>query len=404
MIKIILLSDFAEEYSKNILRGITKYSKDYGPWTFCRMPTYYRETIGIDGILEWAKNWGADGIIGQFYNSQEVQKFTRAKIPVIAQDFKERFTDIPNITGAYRETGRMGADYFLKKGFKNFAFYGFNDIVWSRERAEGFEERLGEAGHSAHYYEHQESHSMNLWFYKPSALSEWLNSLPKPIAIMACDDNQGHHITDAARHAGIRVPDDVAVLGIDNDETICDLSDPPLSSIALNTEKSGYEAARLMEQMIKTKEFTGPDIVVRSTQVVTRHSTDIFASKDKHIVCALKFIHNNLDKNLTVRQILKEVPYSRRSFEKRFALITGYPIYEYVYNQRIERFTKKLLETDMSIFGIALELGLHDSKNIARQFKQIKGVTPMAFRKKNTLSKIHPTVLSAVADLSFSDA
>lgn len=351
------------------------------------MPTYYRETIGIDGILKWAQEWEANGIIGQFYNGEEVAKFTKAKIPVIAQDFKERFTDIPNITGAYRETGALGADYFLKKGFKNFAFYGFGNIVWSRERAEGFEERIQEAGFDVHYYEHKDSRGIDLWYYKPSALSDWLKSLPKPVALMACDDNQGHHITEAARHAGIRIPDELAVLGVDNDEMICDLSDPPLSSIELDSEKSGYEAARLMEQMIEEGVCYADDIVVNATQVVTRHSTDIFASKDKYIVSALKYIHGNLDKNLKVDQVLKEVPLSRRSLEKRFIMTTGYPVYEYIYNQRIEKFTQKLLETDMTIFEIALDLGLSDSKNIARQFKQIKGVTPMEYRKQHMLAK-----------------
>src|SRR5688500_10466077 len=387
MIKIILLSDFAEEYNKNLLRGITRYSKDHGPWTFCKMPTYYRETIGIDGILKWAKEWEANGIICQCYNNEEVEKFTQANIPVIAQDCKERFTDIPNITGAYKETGRLGANYFLKKGFKNFAFYGFGNIVWSRERAEGFEERIQEAGFNVHYYEHKDPKLIDLWYYKPSALSDWLKSLPKPSALMTCDDHQGHHITEAAKHAGIRIPDEVAVLGVDNDEMVCDLSDPPLSSIELDAEKGGYEAARLMEQMVEEKTCYGPDVIVKATQVVTRRSTDIFASKDKYIVNALKYIHGNLDKNLKVEQVLREVPLSRRSLEKRFMLTTGYPVYEYIYNQRIEKFTQKLLETDMTIFEIALDLGLSDSKNIARQFKQVKGLTPMEYRKKHVVMK-----------------
>lgn len=387
MIKLILLSDFAEEYYKNLLRGITRYSRDNGPWTFCRMPPYYRESIGIDGILEFAKEWEADGIIGQFYNDEEVIKFTQAGIPVIAQDFKERFTNIPNITGDYLETGRVGAEYFLKKGFRNFAFYGFNNIVWSRERAQGFVKRIEEAGHTVHQFEQKESPSTHLWHYKPSDLSRWLNELPKPVGLMTCDDNQGHHITEAARHAGIRIPDEVAVLGVDNDEMICDLSDPPLSSISLDSEKCGYEAARLMDQMIRNKTCTGPNVVHKATQVITRHSTDIFASKDKYIVDALKYIHCNLDKNLKVDQVLKEVPLSRRSLEKRFVQTTGYPVYEYIYNQRIEKFTQKLLETNMTIFEIALDLGLTDSKNIARQFKQIKGLTPLEYRKRFLVSK-----------------
>lgn len=387
MCKIILLSDFAEEYGKNLLRGIARYSRDHGPWTFCRMPGYYRETIGIDGILAWAKEWKADGIIGQFYNNEEVWKFRQAKIPVIAQDFKERFQEIPNITGAYKETGQMGAEYFLKKGFKNFAFYGFRNIVWSRERAEGFKERVREAGCDAHLYERTDSRGMDLWHYKPSALTAWLNSLPKPVALMTCDDNMGNHITEASRQIKIRIPDEVAVLGVDNDEMLCELSDPPLSSIALDTEKSGYEAARLMRQMIDKRSDKFEDVVVRPTQVVSRISTDIFASADKYIVDALKYIHDNLDKNLKVNQVLKEVPMSRRSLEKRFVLTTGYPVYEYIYNKRIEKFTQKLLETDMTIFEIALDLGLSDSKNIARQFKQLKGLTPVAYRRKYVLQK-----------------
>jgi LacI family transcriptional regulator len=387
MYRIILLSDFAEEYGKNLLKGIARYSKEYGPWTFCRMPAYYRETMRIDGILRWAREWKADGIIGQFYNQKEVSKFTAAKIPVIAQDFKERLEEIPNITGAYKETGRMGAEYFLKKGFKNFAFYGFKNIVWSRERAEGFRERIKEAGYVVQEYGRPDSSGMDLYHYKPSALNKWLMALPKPVALMSCDDNLGNHITEASRQMNIRIPEEIAVLGVDNDEMFCGLSDPPLSSIGLDIEKSGYEAARLMQKMIEKKGDRYENITVRPTQIVTRTSTDLFAGADKYIVDALRYIHENLDKNLKVNQVLKEVPMSRRSLEKRFVLTTGYPVYEYIYNQRIERFTQKLLETDMTIFEIALDLGLSDSKNIARQFKQIKGLTPVAYRKKFVLQK-----------------
>lgn len=386
MYKIILLLDFAEEYSKSLMKGINAYSKEFGPWIFCRMPLFHRETIGIDGILKWALEWGADGIVGQLYN-KEIDKIVRAGIPVIAQDFKERFTEIPNITGAYHEAGQMGADYFLKKGFTNFAFYGFNDIVWSRERAEGFEGHLRSKGHKVHYFEHKKSRSTELWYYKPSSLSRWLKSLPKPIGLMTCDDNQGQHITEACRHVGIRIPEEVAVLGVDNDEMICDLSDPPLSSIALDVEKGGYDAAKLLDQMIKHGTAGYYDIIVRPTQVITRHSTDIYATNDDHIASSLKYIHQNIDKNLHVDEVVKQVPLSRRALEKRFLEITGYPIYKYIFNLRIEKFTQKLLDTDMSVFEIALDMGLGDSKNIARQFRQAKGCSPSAYRNKYLAGK-----------------
>jgi LacI family transcriptional regulator len=387
MYKIILLIDFAEDYSKSLMKGINSYSREFGPWIFCRMPLFHRETVGLDGILKWALEWKADGIIGQLYNDKEIGKFVQAGIPVIAQDFKERFSEIPNITGAYHETGQMGADYFLKKGFTNFAFYGFGDIVWSRERAEGFEERLKSMGHEVHYFEHKKARSTELWYYKPSSLSRWLKSLPKPIGLMACDDNQGQHITEACRHLGIRIPEEVAVLGVDNDEMICDLSDPPLSSIALDVEKGGYDTARLLDHMIKNGIAEYHDILVKPTQVITRHSTDIYATNDDHIATSLKFIHQNIDKNLHVDEVVKQVPLSRRALEKRFLEITGYPVYKYIFNLRIEKFTQKLLDTDMSVFEIALDMGLTDSKNIARQFRQVKGCSPSVYRNRYMAGK-----------------
>ncbi|MEX2593744.1 MAG: DNA-binding transcriptional regulator [Anditalea sp.] len=386
MYKIILLLDFAEEYSKNLLKGISKYSGEHGPWTYCRMPLYYRETIGMEGILQWAKEWRADGVIGQLYNDMDVDKIVASGIPVLAQDFKERFKEIPNITGAYREAGIMGAEYFLKKGYKNFAFYGFNDIVWSRERAEGFEERINASGNEVHYFEHRKSRSTDLWYYKSNSLSQWLASLPKPIALMACDDNQGLHITEACRQNKIRIPEEVAVLGVDNDEMLCELSDPPLSSIALDIEKGGYDSAKLLENMIRGM-HGHYDIVVKPTQVITRQSTDIYATNDVHIASTLRFIHKNIEKNLHVDEIVKQVPLSRRSLEKRFLQITGLPVYKYIFNLRMEKFTQKLLETDQTIFEIALDMGLNDSKNIARQFKQVKGCNPIEYRKRYLAGK-----------------
>lgn len=388
MIKIIILTDFGEEYGMSLLKGLTRYARKHGPWAFCRMPPYYRETKGLEGILKWAWEWKANGIVGQFYNNSEPQKLMGAGIAVVAQDFKERHTTIPNITGNYFETGKMGAEYFLKKGFENFAFYGFKNIVWSRERGLGFEERVKKEDYFVHYFEQKtRTKTRELWYYKPSALSQWLVSLPKPIALMTCDDNQGLHVIEACRLANLKIPEDVAVLGVDNDEILCNLSDPPLSSISLDTIKGGYDAGRLLHTMIESSNEDFYDIVVEATQVVTRNSTDIYATKDEYIGMALKYIHNNMDKNLKVQDVLQQVPLSRRSLEKRFQIVTGYPVYEYIFNLRIEKFTNKLLETDLSIFEIAVDLGLNDSKNIARQFRQVKGCTPVEYRKKYLIDK-----------------
>jgi LacI family transcriptional regulator len=387
MHKIILLIDISEEYGQNLLKGIVKYSKEHGPWIFCRMPLFYRETLGMEGIVNFAKEWEADGIIAQLYNDLDVKKVLDAGIHLIAEDFKERFMEIPNITGGYLEAGKIGAKYFLEKGFRNFAFYGFKNIVWSRERSEGFAQHLNPLGFEVHYFDNDQAPSQELWHYKPSALSQWLQALPKPIAIMACDDERGQHITEACKHAKIQIPEEIAVLGVDNDKMTCNLSDPPLSSIGLDTEKGGYEAARLMDLMI-TKQIIEPyDILVKPTEVITRQSTDIASANDKYIAKALKFIHQNIDDRINVADVLKQVPLSRRALEKRFQETTGTGVYKYIYNLQIQKFAQRLLETDKTIFEISLEAGFDNSKNISRQFKQVKGCTPIEYRKKHLTGK-----------------
>jgi LacI family transcriptional regulator len=310
------------------------------------------------------------------------EEFFEGELPVIAQDFKERFSKIPNITGSYWETGVLGAEYFLNKGYYNFAFYGFNNIVWSRERAEGFEDTIRKAGYEVNYFEHKKSRSTDIWYYKSKSLSKWLRNLPKPVALMACDDNQGVHIVEACIHNKIRVPQDVAILGVDNDVTLCELSDPRLSSIDLDIERAGFESAQVLDEMIRTGKKDNRDIVVGPVKVITRSSTDMFASADAYVAEALTYIHKNIDRNLVVDQVVKEVPLSRRALEKRFLQITGQPVYKYITKVRMEKLAQKLLDTDQSVFEIAVDLGFQDSKNLARQFKQMTGYAPGEYRKK----------------------
>jgi len=385
MSRIILLTDFSEEYAKNLLKGIVKYSVEHSPWVLCKMPFSYRVKQGVEGVLEWAKEWRADGIIAQFYNTDDVSIFKRNGIAAIAQDFKERFTEIPNITGAHQIAGRMGADYFIRKGFKNFAFYGYRNIVWSKERCDGFKDELSRHNKGYRFYEYQNEDLFELWYYDSEPLIKWIESLPKPIAMMACDDNQAHQISQVCKQCGIKIPEEISLLGVDNDEAICTLSDPPLSSINQAVERGGYEAAILLERMIREPQGEYGDIVVQPTHIVTRQSTDIYSTSDKYISVVLQYIHQHSNNKITITDLTNLVPLSRRLLESRFKEVTGFPIYTYIINLRIEKFTQKLLETNDSIVEIASDMNFIDYKNFSRQFKKIKGCTPSAYREIHSL-------------------
>jgi LacI family transcriptional regulator len=380
MARIILLTDFSEEYAKLLLKGIAKYSKEHEPWVICKMPLSYRDVNGIEGVVKWALGWKADVIIGQFYPTDNVKLFPENGIIAVAQDFITRFRDIPNITGAHHLAGKIGARYFIQKGFKYFAFYGFKDIVWSQERSDGFMEELKNRGFEDCYFEYQNEDLDDLWYYQSEPLKNWLKTLPKPIAIMACDDSRAIHITQLCRQLNIRIPAEVAVLGVDNDESVCTLFDPPLSSLNQAVEKGGYEAAQLIDKMLNDPTLPIQDIVVYPTNVVTRESTDIYATEDKYISNALQIIHQHSDGRISVNEIVDRLPLSRRLLEIRFKEVTGLSIYNYILNLRIDKFAQRLLESKLPIIEIVMDMGFFDYKNISRQFKQIKGCTPSEYR------------------------
>ena len=163
MIRLILLTDFTESFAYNLLKGVLAYSKSHEPWVVCRMPPSYKHTYGIEGVLKWAKAWQADAIIGQFDDKDNVDLFRENGIIAVAQDYKSRFSNIPNITGNYRKPGRMAAEFFLSKGFQNFAFYGYRNTVWSQERCDGFYECIAAQGFGNNFSSYQEQSLDDLW-------------------------------------------------------------------------------------------------------------------------------------------------------------------------------------------------------------------------------------------------
>ena len=386
MARILFLTDFSEAYARNLLLGIARYAHAVGQaWSLCRLPLSIRDKFGIEAVIDLAKKMRADAVIGQFYNTDNVELFARNGIITIAQDFKARFTTIPNITGPHFLAGKMGAEYFAKKGFRHFAFYGTRDVVWSDERMQGFRETVRAANPSFTFSALCKNTQNALWDYDTNQLVTWLQPLPKPVAIMACDDNHAYHITEACQQGEgggrLRIPDDIAVLGVDNDETICRLSSPNLSSLNQNIEQGGYDVAQLIDRILRDPATPREDVMVQPTHIVTRQSTDIYANNDQHIAEVLKYIHENISQKITVDELVELVPLSRRLLETRFKRSMGTSIYDYILQTRIEKVAQLLCE-GMSVSEAAIELGFSDIKNLSRMFRQQRGMTPSEYRRE----------------------
>ena len=382
MLRLLIISDFTEAFPSKLLSGIVRYSRRKEQWVICRMPPAYKSLIGIPGVVKWAKDWGADAVIGQFEQNDDVGLFARNGIVCVAQDFKQRFKNIPNITADYIGTGRMAARYYLERGFKHFGFFGFNQVCWSDERCEGFRKEVESAGIGAtvHIYNLQDID--HLWYYERDKLREWLRSIPKPIGIMACDDNQGNNLVEACHSAGVKIPSEVSVMGVDNDELLCSLGSTALSSIYVDIEDGGYRTAELIEQLVTNPDIRVGDVVLRPIKVVERISTAAFATDDVQIQKAVKFIHQNYQKKISVSDVMEEVALSRRLLERRFKSVTGQTLYQYISDQKIRHFAEMLHDTNDQVVNIALSLGETDTKSISRRFKQVYGCSPVEWREK----------------------
>jgi LacI family transcriptional regulator len=381
MIKILLLTDFSSGYGRSLLEGVVRYAREAGPWAFYRMPLYYRELHGDEGVVRWAEEWGADAIIAQL-TDVDLDILNRLDIPIIVQNYKERYHGLSNLTGDYYGTGVMAASFFIRKGYKAFAYYGFLDTVWMRERGEGFRDTVADHGYPVYVLDDDGQMSGGQWNFDAERVSRWLLDLPKPVALFACDDYYALQITEVCKMYNIDIPGDIAVLGVDNDNLLCNISDPSLSSIELDVENGGYEVGKLLHQFIEKKITAPVDVIIKPVRIVARGSTERFAVSDKYIGQVLDYIDENYRNPLSVDDLIRIIPYSRRVLEKKFKGETGMSVYQYIQQQRIDKFASLLIATHLPLVEAAANAGFTDYKNISRIFVKMKGMTPLQYRKR----------------------
>ena len=381
--RAIFITDYTEQFAYRLLKGIHNYAKESSePWVVAKMPTSYKKEVGLEGIVQWAKKWDMKAVIGQFEPDDDISLFRKNGIVAIAQDHIRLFKEIPNITADYEGTGAMAAELFISRGYQNFAYLGHKGICWSEARRDGFTRKLKDAGFTNIFVKELEPQE-DFWQTDYLVLLKWISNLPKPIAVMTCDDNEGAIILELCKLNGTQVPAEVAIIGVDNDEILCTMSSPTLSSIDVDIELGGYQTAALMERMVKEHRFEGEDIVLKPTSIIPRTSSNVFATKDRHVHAALEFIRANAHRKIGVSDVLEVVPVSRRLLEQRFLKETGMTIFHLITMVRINRFARMLTETRDSVAEIAAKLDEPDAKSISRRFQAIKGCTPTEFRKRN---------------------
>jgi len=362
------------------MRGIAKYARYHGPWSFTSEPSWlekpfdtWRDQIhDTDGFIIEEPQLAAK--VAQTGFSNVISGTTHTDMSVLG--------DICYMTADNETVGKMAAEHFLKLGFKQFAFYGFNKVQWSIQRRKAFEERINKARFNVAVYEIASPKIKNSVDTHEHSLPQWLQTLPKPSGIMACNDVCGEQVIEACKVAQVQVPQQIAVIGVDNDDLLCEFSNPSLSSVGFDFIGAGHKAAETLDEMMAGKIIRGRKIIIESTHIVQRKSTDVLAVEDEAVATALQYIHQNVRKPIGVSEVVKAAMVSRRNLELRFRDILGCSIHDEIRRTRVNQVVRMLLETNYSILRICMVLRFSSVTNMARYFREEKDMSPLAFRKK----------------------
>ena len=384
---VVILTSTIVKGLREMLQGVLQYAQEHGPWRI-----YQQEKRPWTYRLQDLKQWGCDGIIAADYHSaEEARLIAGAGVPVIVllqpHPMRQRAYPLfryPCVVWNSAAIGRMAADYFLERHYTRFAFVGDThpETYWSVDRERSFRAALRAAGHRAcHMYGACSAKEQRDWAVERPRMEAWLRALPKPIALFAPNDRRGKQVLDACLDAGVSVPDEVAVLGVDNDEWICEASVPTLSSVQCNPSPAGYAIAAQLGRMMRGERLKKREYPVEPTRVVTRQSTEWTAIDDQCVARALSFIRfNAADPQLRIAEVARTIGLSRRAAEIRFRNATGRTLREEIEHVRLERLRALLLESDARIGDLARRCGFDCQTHVGRIFRARFGTTMGQFR------------------------
>jgi LacI family transcriptional regulator len=380
---IIVLIAPTRAYDRGLLRGFARYANLHGPWIIHREAPFDRQWDWQEKVTPRLRSGEIDGIIMR--EPERLEEIMESGVPAICAPYSRRVVPgMINVVTDNAAVGRMGAQHLRACEFRHFAFVGLDGFLWSQERYNSFRQALQQEGHPVHLYQPpQAEETQQQWELELPFMVEWLTSLPKPVGIMTCNDERSHHVSDACRAAGIAVPGSVAILGADDDEITCGLSNPPLSSIALNPEDAAFRAAGLLDHLMAGRTIPEYIVVGEPSHHVTRQSTDITAVDDRITAEALRFIKTHSARDIHVPEIAEAVTLSRRTLEEHFQEVMGESLQGEINIARANRVATMLLETQLSVSQIGEQLGFSSTKQLTRLFKQQTQLTPTAYRQKH---------------------
>lgn len=368
-------------FGRSVLEGISRYRIEKQHWT---VQLDQRDLMA--GPPRWLRTWEGDGLITRDTTPEMLDVIRERKLPTVNLGDIHDDVTLPSVMNDHQMIGRSAANHLADKGMEHFAFAGFGDHAWSGKRLDGFRKGLTERGSIAEEGEvmvHQSSWSQARqlgWQEQQDEIVEWVRTLPKPLGLFACNDLRGQHILEACQTAGIRVPDEVAILGVDNDQVMCDFCEPPLSSIIPGAERIGYESAQMLDDLMLGRPLETLHRQVAPLGIAERLSTDVMAIDDEDVAAAIRMIRFRACEGLTVGDILDEVPIARSSLERRFRHYLGRSPQAEIRRIQIKRACQLLRDTELSLVKISRLTGFKHAEYFSVVFKREVKQTPGRYR------------------------
>ena len=371
--RVALLVETTRSYGRNVLRGVGDYERVQGPWLF-HLPTEMPLTS-----VPPTDEWHGDGIIAQPRQDAEfIRQLQECGVPVVSLSGPPGSGGFPAVRANQEAVADLAINHFRERGFTRFAYCGnAREKIWP-PTGEIFRKHAEADGYTCHIYE--PAYETGARTLRIGHMAKWLRTLPKPIALLARDDLRAREVLDACRIAGLHVPEEIAVLGVNDDELICEMANPPLSSIMHNARRVGYEAAAMLDRLMAGKKIIA-DIVVDPLGVRTRQSTDLLAIEDPDVATAVRFIREHACEGIHVEDVLDQVPLSRRALEKRFRAAVGRPPHMEIRRAQLERVKELLVGSDYKLEKIAEITGFSSAQYLAGLFRRVMHMTPGAWRQ-----------------------
>jgi LacI family transcriptional regulator len=381
--EVALLIETSGSYGRGLLQGIAKYNREHGGWS-----TYFRPHGLNDPAPGWLSRWQGDGMLVRIETPETFAIVRRAGVPVVNLRGTMPGLPFPYVGIDHAQVASLAVQHLRERGLHHFAFCGRpgTNNPALHERGERFCELVEADGGTCHLFSpppasgSRRDNHLDQWHHEQQHLVQWVRSLPRPIGIMACNDERGLQVLDACRRCGARVPEEVAVIGVDNDQAICDLAIPPLSSVDVNAEAIGYQAAALLDRMMDGNAPPAEPLTLAARGIITRRSTDVIASEDQEVGRALRYIRENACRGLQVIDVLTHMAMSRASLQQRMKHVIGRTIHQEIQQVRLNRVKNLLAMSDLTIKQVARESGFASVQYMTRVFRAVTGETPARYR------------------------